>query len=166
MRSTRVYLLRLGDKECTVHLATYVGLLDNAERSLADAFRQIAASDAVEPEVARTCEGLAAASDRHVERLEPVVRRYGERDGVKPLEMGLSGTRPGRAGLLRDLLDVYALAAFADLTWTIVAHVARGLRDSALLDVAESCEQDTDRQLAWLRTRVKQTAPRVLIPAT
>jgi hypothetical protein len=148
-----------------VHLATYVGLLDTAERSLADAFRLVATNEAVDPDVARTCESLAAASDRHVERLEPVVRRYGERDGVEPRSMGLKRTRPGSTGLLRDLLDVYALAAFVDLTWTIVAHAARGLRDSSLLDVAESCEQETDRQLAWLRARVKQTAPRVLIPA-
>lgn len=148
-----------------MQLATYVGLLDNAERSLADAFRLVATNDAVDPDVARTCEGLAAASDGHVERLAPVVRRYGERDGVEPRAMGLTRTRPGGAGLLRDLLDVYALAAFVDLTWTIVAHAARGLRDSALLDVAESCEQETDRQLAWLRARVKQTAPRVLIPS-
>ncbi len=147
-----------------MHLATYVGLLDNAERSLADAFRLVATNDSVEPDVARTCEGLAAASDRHVDRLVPVVRRYGERDGVESRAMGLENARPGSAGLLRDLLDVYALAAFVDLTWTVVAHAARGLRDSALLDVAESCEQETDRQLVWLRARVKQTAPHVLIP--
>jgi len=148
-----------------VHLATYVGLLDHAERSLADAFRLVATNDAVDPDVAHTCETLASASDRHVERLAPVVRRYGERDGVEPKAMGLKTTRPGGPGLLRDLLDVYALTSFVDLTWTVVAHVARGLRDSALLDVAESCEQETDRQLAWLRTRVKHSAPRVLIPA-
>ncbi|MEO6090884.1 MAG: hypothetical protein ABIQ18_48060 [Umezawaea sp.] len=147
-----------------MHLATYVGLLDNAERSLAAAFRLVATNDAVEPDVARTCESLAEASDRHVERLAPVVRRYGERDGVEPRAMGLKKARSGGDGLLRDLLDVYALTAFVDLTWTIVAHAARGLRDSALLDVAESCEQETDRQLAWLRSRVKQTAPRVLVP--
>jgi hypothetical protein len=148
-----------------VHLATYVGLLDHAERSLADAFRLITTNEVVEPEVARTCLSLAAASDRHVERLAPVVRRYGERDGVEPRSMGLKTTRPGGPGLLRDLLDVYALASFVDLTWTVVAHAARGLRDSALLDVAESCEQETDRQLVWLRTRVKHSAPRVLLPA-
>lgn len=148
-----------------MHLAAYVGLLDNAERSLAAAFRLVATNEAVEPDVARTCVSLAEASERHVDRLGPVVLRYGERDGVEPRAMGPKDTRPGGAGLLRDLLDVYALAAFVDLTWTIVAHAARGLRDSALLDVAESCEQETDRQLVWLRSRVKQTAPRVLIPA-
>ncbi|HEX6340554.1 hypothetical protein [Umezawaea sp.] len=148
-----------------MHLATYVGLLDTAERSLADAFRLVATNDAVEPDVARTCESLAAASDRHVERLAPVVARYGHRDGVDARPPGLATTHHGGPGLLRDLLDVYVLASFVDLTWTIVAHAARGLRDSALLDVAESCEQDTDRQLVWLRARVKHSAPRVLIPA-
>jgi hypothetical protein len=33
------------------------------------------------------------------------------------------------------------------------------------MDVVSSCEQDTARQLAWLKTRIKQSAPQALIAA-
>jgi hypothetical protein len=152
----------------TVHLATYVGLLHNAERTLADAFRQVGAGHGDEPDVLVTCKLLAEACDAHVDRLAPVVDRYGEHAETEPERLhvaGLEGTRSGGVGLLRDLQDLYTLASFVELTWTVVAQAARGLRDRELLDVVESCEHDTDRQLTWLRTRVKQSAPQALIAA-
>ena len=45
------------------------------------------------------------------------------------------------------------------------ALVGTGLRDKELMDVVSSCEQDTARQLAWLKTRIKQSAPQALIAA-
>ncbi|MCS7483484.1 hypothetical protein ACFFQW_47960 [Umezawaea endophytica] len=151
-----------------MHLATYVGLLHHAERTLADAFRQVGEGHGDEPDVRSTCVVLAGACDDHVERLAPVVNRYGEHAETEPERLrvtALEGTRSGAVGLLRDLQDLYALASFVDITWTVVAQAARGLRDSDLLDVVESCERDTDRQLTWLRTRVKQSAPQALIAA-
>jgi hypothetical protein len=37
------------------------------------------------------------------------------------------------------------------------------VRDEALLDVVESCEQETATQMRWLRTRMKQAAPQALV---
>jgi hypothetical protein len=57
------------------------------------------------------------------------------------------------------------LASFTDITWTVVEQAAQGLRDHELLDIVSSSEQDTARQLAWLRTRIRQTLPQALIAA-
>jgi hypothetical protein len=152
----------------TVHLATYLGLLHNAERTLADAFRQVGDGHGDEPDIALTCKVLAEMSDAHVDRLAPVVDRYGEHAETEPERLHvaeLEGTRSGGVGLLRDLQDLYILASFVDLTWTVVAQAARGLRDGELLDVVASSETDTDRQMTWLRTRIKQSAPQALIAA-
>jgi hypothetical protein len=67
--------------------------------------------------------------------------------------------------LLRDLQDLYTLASFVELTWTVVGQAAQGLRDADLLEVVQSCDQDTTRQLDWIRTRIKQAAPQALIAA-
>ncbi|MGC4938172.1 hypothetical protein [Kribbella sp. DT2] len=68
-------------------------------------------------------------------------------------------------GLLRDLQDLYALASFVDITWTVVEQAAQALRDRELLDVVDACEQETTQQLTWLKTRIKQAAPQALIAA-
>ncbi|MGK4595048.1 hypothetical protein [Amycolatopsis sp. w19] len=47
----------------------------------------------------------------------------------------------------------------------MVGQAAQGLRDRELLDLVEDHEQETSRQLTWLRTRMKQAAPQALIAA-
>ncbi|MFE1781677.1 hypothetical protein ACFW9F_03560 [Streptomyces sp. NPDC059506] len=109
---------------------------------------------------------LAEASDGHVGKLAPVADRYGEQREDEPERLhaeGLAGTRSGGVGLLRDLQDLYVLASFVDITWTVLAQAAQGARDRELIDVAGSCRADTRRQLLWLSTRIKQAAPQALI---
>ena len=43
-----------------MHLATYLGLLHAAEKSLAEGFRRVGAGHAAEPDVRRLCEVLPA----------------------------------------------------------------------------------------------------------
>jgi hypothetical protein len=153
-----------------VHLATYLGLLHHAEHALAEAFRRVGEGHRAEPDVAHLCRVLAEHSDRHVDALAPVVERYDEhREDDEPerlLADELGETRSGGVGLLRDLQDLYTLASFVDITWTVVGQAGQGLRDRELLDVVTSCEQDTARQLRWLLTRIKQAAPQALIAAS
>jgi hypothetical protein len=151
-----------------VHLATYLGLLDGSLRTLAAAFRQVGAGHAEEPDVRLICHILAERTDGQVETLAPLVERYGEQREEEPERLhaaGLEETRSGGVGLLRDLQDLYMLASLADITWTVIEQAAQGLRDRRLLDVAVSCRQETTRQLLWLRTRIKQSAPQALIAA-
>ena len=151
-----------------MHLATYLGLLHKSLRTMADAFREVAKGHGEEPDVERTCEVLSKRIDSQVEKLGPIVERYGEHRESEPERLHAAEfeqTRTGGVGLLRDLQDLYALASFTDITWTVVGQAAQGLRDEELIDVVSSCEQDTARQLAWLKTRIKQSAPQALIAA-
>jgi hypothetical protein len=152
-----------------MHLATYLGLLHSSLTTLADAFREVGQGHGEEPDVWHTCQVLASRVDRQAEALAPVVRRYGEHRENEPERLhaaGLQSTRSGPVGLLRDLQDLYTLASLTDITWTVVGQAAQGLRDRELLDVVGACEQDTARQLTWLRTRIKQAAPQALIAAS
>ncbi|MFE4053565.1 hypothetical protein [Streptomyces sp. YIM B13518] len=152
-----------------MHLATYVGLQHTASRTLADSFRQVAEGHAAEPDVHSLCHTLARMSDAHVDRLAPLAERYGEQREDEPERLhadGLSRTRSGGVGLLRDLQDLYTLASFTDITWTVLGQAAQGTRDRELLNVVDTCKTDTQRQLKWLNTRIKQAAPQALIAST
>ena len=103
-----------------------------------------------------------------METLAPIVRRYGEKREQEPEQLyaaGLRNTRSGGLGLLRDLQDLYMLSSFVEMTWTVVGQAAQGLRDRELLHIVHSCDEETSRQLQWLRTRIKQAAPQALIAA-
>jgi hypothetical protein len=52
-----------------------------------------------------------------------------------------------------------------DLSWTLVGQSAQAVRDNDLLDTVSACEGDTAGQLKWLKTRMKQAAPQVLVVA-
>jgi hypothetical protein len=151
-----------------MHLATYLGLLHTAEKSLAEGFRRVGAGHPAEPDVRHLCEVLAGWCDRHVAALAPIVQRYDEHREDEPerlLADELGETRRGGVGLLRDLQDLYTLASFVDITWTVVGQAGQGLRGPELLDVVAACEGETGRQLLWLKTRIKQAAPQALIAA-
>ena len=151
-----------------MHLAHYLGLLHRAQINLAEAFRQVAEAHGEEPDVARLCEQQASRCDRHAEQLAPFARRYAEDAPREPDRLHselFRGTRTGGIGLLRDLQDLYLMAAECDICWTVVGQAARGARDPALLEVVERSEGETAMQLKWLRTRMKQAAPQALVVA-
>ena len=150
------------------HLATYVGLIDHSEQTLAASFRAVADGHARQADVFHTCHLLARMSDQHRERLAPAVRRYGEDDVEEPERLhaeGLARARTGEIGLLRDLQDLHVLASLVQTTWTVIAQGAQGLRDRELLEIATSSNTETSRQLTWLNTRMKVAAPQALIVA-
>jgi len=152
-----------------MHLATYLGLLDSSLRTLADAFRQVGAGHADEPDVQHTCATLAGHIDGQIESLAPVLERYGEHREPEPERLhaaGLPGTRSGGVGLLRDLQDLYLLASLTDLTWTVIDQAAQALRDHELINLKSTGQPGTERALGWLRTRIKQAAPQALVAAS
>lgn len=149
-----------------MHLPTYLGLLHTSLRTVADGFRLVGRAHPEERDLSRSCQLLATRIDVQVAALDPVVERYGKRDEAEPERLhavGLDGARPGAVGLLRDLHDLYVLASFADISWSVVTQAARVLRDYRLLHLASSAARDTADQLRWLRTRIEQAAPQVLI---
>ena len=151
------------------HLATYVGLADRSEQTLADSFRAVAEGHARQADVFHTCHTLAKMSDEHRRRLAPVIERYGEQDDLEEPERlraeALPKARAGEVGLLRDLQDLHLLATLVESSWVVIAQGAQGLRDTELLAVAQQSRTETERQLTWLNTRMKAAAPQALIVA-
>jgi len=151
-----------------MNLAHYLGLLHKAETDLAAAFRDVGAAHDREPDVVHECQRLAAQCDRHGEQLQPFAQRYGEEADDEPDRLHseiFQGTREGGLGLLRDLHDLYLMAAECDISWTLVGQAARGARDDALLQVVDRCEGETTIQMKWLRMRMKAAAPQALVVA-
>jgi hypothetical protein len=152
-----------------MNLKIYLGMLRQAEKTLAESFRQVAEGHSAEPDVHFLCHTLASQCEEHSRRLHAIVQRYGEVPSDNEPERlhaeGLSTTREGPVGLLRDLQDLYLLASFVDVTWTMVNQAGSALRDRELLDVVSRCDGETAVQLRWLQTRMKQAAPQALVAA-
>jgi hypothetical protein len=149
-----------------VNLGPYLGLISRSQSSLAQAFRQVAADHSEEAAIFHISRLLAAQCDRHEEQLQPFVERYGEGEEPERLHSDLfQGTRQGPLGLLRDLHDLYLMAAEVDMSWTVIAQAAQGIRDEDLLAVTRKCEQETATQMKWLRSQMKEAAPQTLVVA-
>jgi hypothetical protein len=147
-------------------LPVYLGLLAEAERTLAGSFRQVADGHGQEPDVHVTCVTLADQCDAHRAALAPFADRYGGgRPDDEPERLhaqGLAGVRTGPVGLLRDLQDLYLLVSFVEITWTVVGQAAQGLRDRELIRIVADCAGQSGVQARWCRTRIKQAAPQAL----
>lgn len=149
-----------------MQLTHYLGLLHVCEQRLAEAFQLVAAHHEIEPDIVSTCHLLAGWSMQHVKQLAPIVEKYGEQKEEEPdnlLSTLFHGPRKGGLGLMRDLHDVWLLSQEARFAWTIVLQSALALRDKDMEAICTTCGNETDRQIAWLRTRVKQAAPQALV---
>ena len=154
----------------TGHLALYVGMLHHAEQTLADSFRVVAEAHAAETDVSAICRRLATMSEENVRRLQPAADRYGEVASGEEVEeperlhaSGVAEGREGAVGLLRDLQDLHVLGTLVQTSWTVVRQAAQGVRDAELIGITEQANQSTSRQLAWLNTQLKVSAPQALL---
>jgi hypothetical protein len=151
-----------------MQLAHYLSLLWRSQRNLADAFVAVADAHHDEVEIQRTGTRLAAQSQEHAARLRPFVDRYGKDADDEPKDLHgelFRGPRQGALGVLRDLHDLYLMAAECDIVWTLVGQAAQGARDRELFEVVTACEGETSIQLRWLETQLRQRAPQVLVVA-
>jgi ferritin-like metal-binding protein YciE len=151
-----------------MHLGNYLGLVHSSEQQLAQALSMIADHHGDEPDIEQTCQLLACWSDQHVEVLTPLVDRYSEDKSDEPERLSrtlFEEPRTGSLALLRDLHDLWLLAHEVQLCWTVLSQAAQALRDRELLNTCQQCGQDTNRQIAWLMTRIKQSAPQALVVA-
>src|SRR6476661_3276252 len=67
-----------GHRGTAMKLPVYIGLLDEAEATLAASFRVVAEGHGDEPDVHFILQTLARMCDAHREALKPVIDRYGE----------------------------------------------------------------------------------------
>ncbi len=151
-----------------MHIGNYLGLVQASEEQLADAFLSVAEHHQDEPDIGGVCHLLASWSQQHLQKLKPLIDKYNEQKNEEPerLHQALfEGTRTGSLALLRDLHDLWLLANEVHLCWIVLDQAAKGLRDEGLEQVCLACDKETQRQIAFLLTRIKQSAPQTLIVA-
>ena len=152
-----------------MYLSNYLGILHQSEQDLADAFRKVGEGYVAEADVYHTCNTLAKQCEEHAVKLGPFVDRYGEKRDEEPERLyhelfdEIDEIRGGSLGLLRDL---YVMANFCDINWTMIGQAAQGTADKELLGVVSACEGETSTQIKWLKTRMKQAAPQTLLVAS
>ena len=147
-------------------LNVFLGMTVQSERHLADAFRQVGHKHMAEPDIHATCLLMASWSQEQAERLQPFTAAYHKDKSENPdgsVKNLFDGPRSGGMGLLRDLHDLWLATNEVHLGYEAVKQAAKALRDQALAETCERSLQCTDRQIAWLRTRIDQAAPQTLV---
>jgi hypothetical protein len=152
-----------------VHLANYLDALQRGEATLGAAFDVVGQGHARDAGVYYICRLLSGQCQAHTAELATAAGRYADRreDDLDRLHVpGIGEIRGGGdPGLLRDLQDLYLIAAFVDTSWMVVGQVAQGLRDRDLLGLAHRCQPQTQQQLRWIRSQLSSIAPQALIAA-
>ncbi|MDB5020580.1 MAG: molybdopterin oxidoreductase [Pedobacter sp.] len=151
-----------------MHIGNYLGLVHQSEKDLANAFRTVADRHGDEVDIYQTCILLASWSEKHIEHLTPIVKKYSETRSKEPdrLKQAIFGKpRSGALALLRDLHDVYLLATEVNLCWIVLSQASAGLKDKELMETCAKLSEETKRQLSWLLTRIREAAPQTLIVA-
>jgi hypothetical protein len=65
--------------------------------------------------------------------------------------------------LLRDLRQLHLAIEEAAMLWLIVGQASQAARDRELLALVEKSREEITHQLMWISTRIKETAPQVLL---
>lgn len=150
-----------------MYVADYLGLVQSGEQQLAESLVATARRHGdTNPELAVTGRLLAAWSRQHVEALAPIVARYGERHSDEPEQLRrtlFQEPHQGGVGLLRDLQATHLLAQEVFLDWIVLGQAARALRDVEFQRLCERLRADTDRQMAWLYSQLRDAASEILV---
>jgi len=153
-------------KPARSHIADYLGLLQLSEQRLVRAFGQARRTHPDEPDLGVMCELFEEWSTEAERSLVPFVSRYGERKEGEPERLDkalLVQRRPNAFDLLRDLHDLWLLVNESLISVDVMEQAAHALRDEALLQAIQQIRQRNKRQGDWLRTRIRQAAPQVLV---
>jgi hypothetical protein len=154
-----------------------IGEVQDAETELATELRKVGERHAIEHDLYHLSHSLAKQCESHLERLRPFAERYGASpatdgvgEGTSLLERMRHKTaelmgRSEASGmlLLRDLRDLYLTAQEAEIAWVILAQVAQAARDRELLVAVSECHEEAEARGKWLRTRIKESSPQVLV---
>jgi hypothetical protein len=149
-------------------LPHYLGLLENSEKQLTEAFENVSKKHKDEPDIEQICKKLSAWSREHHGRAQCFVQKYSEDKEGEPAKLKrdlFAEKRSSSLALLRDLHDLWLLTQEVELCWIVIRQAALGLRDEELKACYEFCNARTKRQAEWLLSRIKQAAPQILLVA-
>jgi len=139
-----------------------------AEADLADELLKIGERHKADHDVYHLTRTLAKLAQSHAAELraedaEPT-DSGGPMRAIREKASELMGSRePAGALLLRDLKALYLAASEASICWTILGQGAQATRDQELLATVTRCHDETLRIQRWVTTRIKTTAPQVLV---
>jgi len=148
------------------HIADYIGLLDESEKRLVKGFEQTRKTHPDEPDMGPMCQLFASWSQEAQSMLKPFIAKYGERQEGEPKRLDkalLVKRRQGGFDMLRDLHDLWLLVNESMMSLLVLEQAARALRDKDLLHVLERMQRRNERQQSWLKTRISQASPQVLV---
>jgi len=148
------------------HVREYLGLLEGSEKALADALEKVAEVHAEEPDIHEECSMLARWSRQELESLRGIIERYGEARETEPDRLGKAISprlKTTGLGLVRDLHDCWLLGQETSMSLVVLDQASKALRDEEMKSLIERIENQNKRQLAWLKTRIKQAAPQALV---
>jgi hypothetical protein len=151
-----------------MNVAQYISLVYRAEQKLADAFERVATQHSLEPDVLQLCKKFTIWCQDHVENIKKLSDRYGDENDDEPEDIYdalFDKPRMGAMGLLRDLHGLWLLANEVKLCWTVLHQAAQALRDQELEMSCLQFGEQTNRQIAWLLTKIRQSAAQVLVVA-
>jgi hypothetical protein len=152
--------------------------LHGLETDLADEFRKVGERHAADHAIFHTAHLCAQQCEEHARRLHEVEDRYrtdlpddengGPLQGVlEKARRGISAaagrTKPSALLLLHDLRDLLLAAEECSITWVMLGQAAQAARDPELLALVTECHTETEIQVKWLTTMLKEKSPHVLV---
>ena len=151
-----------------MHVGNYLSLLADSQKELVEALGAVAKHHGAEPDIVQSCQLLASWSRKEMGHLKPVQARYPADQKAAPehlKEALFHGPRRGGLALVRDLHDLWLLASEVHLCLTVLTQASQALRDEELETLCKRQQAQTQRQLAWMLSRIKQAAPQALVVA-
>jgi hypothetical protein len=155
-----------------------VELVTEAEEDLASGLARLAGRHAADHDVYHLGHTLADRSREHLSRLAPLASALGasepdpeagapERGPVDTLRR-VAADAMGRSnlpalGMLLDLRECYLTAQRAEITWVVLSQGAKAARHAELEALAASCMEEVEGTAKWLRTKIKEASPQVLV---
>jgi hypothetical protein len=155
--------------------------LEHLRRSvddLGDEIRAVGERHAAQQDLYHMGHTLADRIDSLARSLDPFMEAYGQGsgngqggEGMKALAEKVRRTtstiaaRSSKTGplLLRDLRELFADASTAEIDWMIVRQGAMAARDERLVNATTVGLEETGRVLRWLKTRIKEASPQILM---
>jgi hypothetical protein len=155
--------------------------LEHLRRSvddLGEEIRAVGERHAAQQDVYHMAHTLSARIDRLATSLDPFMEAYGQgaareeagdavRSFAEKLRRATSTitARSPKTGLLllRDLRELFVDASLVEIDWTIVRQGAMAARDEPLVRAATVGLEETGRVLRWLKTRIKESSPQILM---
>jgi hypothetical protein len=162
-----------------VKLQLAIEQTQEAECELFDELTTIAERHAADSDVYHVAKTLASRCASQLELLRPHAARYGAADRTieEPTQQQpdvlerarrLATEMLGKHELAEmllfdDLRGLYLTTHRAELAWVVLEQGGKAARDAELLAATKKGREEADRRWKWVRTKVKEATPQLLV---